>query len=82
MLFVGLLPDGSIDAQVATFSFDVKTFDITIVRPPKNKIRSMAEGENAVAEFMLHKTPEARQEDENTKSMKIRTGRNSIIGVS
>jgi hypothetical protein len=42
MLFVGLLADGSIDAQVATFTFDGRRFDIIVVRPPMNKFRSIA----------------------------------------
>jgi hypothetical protein len=62
MLFVGLLADGSIDAQVATFSFDGKRFDITIVRPPMNRFRSIAEGERAAYEFMQHKSPEVNRE--------------------
>lgn len=62
MLFVGLLPDGSIDARVAAFSFDGKHFDISLVRPPTSKLRSIGEGEKAVDTFLSHKTPEARQE--------------------
>jgi hypothetical protein len=62
MLFVGLLGDGSIDAQVATFSFDGKKFDITIVRPPMNKFRSIAEGEKAAYDFLQHKSPEVNRE--------------------
>lgn len=62
MIFVGLLMDGTIDAQVATFSFDGTKFDITIVRPPMNKFRSIAEGEKAANDFMQHKSPEVNRE--------------------
>jgi hypothetical protein len=62
MLFVGLLADGSINARVAAFSFDGKHFDIVLVRPPMNKLRSIGEGEKAAGEFLLRKTPEAQRE--------------------
>jgi hypothetical protein len=62
MLFVGLLADGSIDARVAAFIFDDKHFDISLVRPPMDKVRSIGEGEKAAAEFLQHKTPDAQRE--------------------
>ena len=68
MLFVGLLRDGSIDAQVATFSFDGKEFGITVVRPPMNQVRSIAEGEKAAKEFLLHQSPEAKLENERWRA--------------
>lgn len=63
MLFVGLLGDKTIDVEVAAFTFDGKQFDITIARPPMNKVRSIAEGEKAASVFLLHQTSEAKRED-------------------
>jgi len=61
-LFVGLIADGSIDARVASFRLEGKNFDIDVVPPPVNKLRSIGEGEKAAGTFLEHKTPEAKQE--------------------